>query len=444
MKKKAIKLFSIYLVALFLSANLVIAISASDNATNDNTVPFDFSEQARSIYLYSCDANRTIFSFGENEIIAVGPAAKIMTGLIACEILSHDIDRYVSITSDMVKDVSGNSMQLKEGMILTVNDLLYGTICGGNNDAAQSLALLCDTSLSEFVQRMNLYASSLGMSNTVFSNPTGLDNTQSQTTITDVAKLVKKASKNDLYMEISSAKSHKISEYFTVYNRNALISQFSAQGYLNKNANGIIAGSTDTSGYMVATVAKKEGTSYICIVMGAILEDRCIYSYYIANKLTDFAFDNFGFKKVISANDDIHSINVNFALAQKNNSNFVCTVPKDVYAYIPNNLDVNDLQYKIYLHSNEIEAPISANTIVGGVDIYHDDMIVARSTLITKDDVEKNNILFYLNTMKRFLISRYFILFLVILIPSVIIYLYIDHIRSRHKKVRTVTFRRFY
>ena len=297
MKKKTVKFFSFLFVAITLFVNTAVSTSASGNTIDAFGEEMEFSNKARAIYLYSTNANKVLFSTGDNEIMDVGPIAKVMTGLIACETLSDRLHTPVNITTQMVNGVSGNSMQLKDGMTLEIEDLLFGTICGGNNDAAQAIAMICESNISAFVQRMNAYASELGMTNTHFSNPTGLDDTPSQTTISDVAKLVKKASKNELYMKISSAKSRKISDEITVLNRNALISQFSDQRYYNKNAKGIIAGSTNSSGYTVATYADNGNTSYICIVMGAVAEADHTYSYYIANKLIDFAFNNFSSKK---------------------------------------------------------------------------------------------------------------------------------------------------
>ena len=408
-------------------------------AESEDISGFDFSDKAKAVYLYSYDADRVVFCQGEQNLLSPGPTAKIMTGLIACEAFANNLDKQILITEEMVEGVSGNSMNLREGMRVSVRDLIYGTICGCNNDAAQALAIVCEGTLASFVKRMNEYASSLYMKSTRYANPTGLNSASAKTTVYDAALLADHAAKNQLYMQISTASSYKFlldgKDSVTMYNRNALVSQFSEQGYINKDAQGIIAGKDD-SGFLVCATAEKKDMKYLCVVMGAETDADEIYSYYIANALFDYAFSNYTIKKIASKGDKLTTLTVNFAIEQGKDASVVCVLPEDIYAFLPKDADVaSELKYKLYFHEEQLCAPLPQNTVVGGVDIYHDGIMVATSKLITRDDVEANSILLFLNTSKSFLTGRFFIIFICTSVVLLSFYIFFIMKHSRRKKV---------
>jgi len=439
MKRKALKFFSLIFVLTVLFSTSIIFISAESSFTDD------YSDYAEAIYLYNCSFKKELYCVGENKSLAVGPTAKIMTGLIACEMFKNDLDRAVPVSKEMLQDISGNVMGLKAGMTVTVKDLLYGTICGGNNDAAQVLAITACGSVASFVDQMNLYARKLYMKNTQYSNPTGLDDLPSRTTLQDTLKLALAASKNSLYTEISSTSMYKLSvDGMTVYNRNALISQFSAQGYINKSAKGLIAGSTESGGYSLATFVSKGDMNYICIVMGAEADANEIYSYFIANSLLNSIPRKYSIKKIVSANETLGKLDVDLAITDKNGATVPYTIPEDIHAYLPNDADFSKISYKSYFHNKKLAAPIEKGTCIGGIDVYYGDELVASSPLVAKKSVEKNYILSALSGMKRFFGGRFFIIFIVIFVPSLVFYIYVVSIQSRRKKVSTIKYKRFY
>ena len=149
MKRNFLKFFSLICVLTFLLLASVIFVSAQSSYEDD------FSDYAEAIYLYNCDFKKELYCTGENKVLGVGPTAKIMTGLIACEIFADKLDQTVMISKEMLEGVSGNVMGLKPGMSVTLRDLIYGTVCGGNNDAAQVLAITAHGSVASFVDKMN-------------------------------------------------------------------------------------------------------------------------------------------------------------------------------------------------------------------------------------------------------------------------------------------------
>lgn len=438
--KITIKIFICFLLLLISTFTFALLTSAKSAFE----VKCDNSEYADAIYFYSYDAKTVLYSKNEKKIIYPASTVKIMTGLIACEKLENKLSESVTITEEMLEHHGGTSMGLKVGMTLTIQDIIYGAICGSSNDAAQALAVICSGSIDKFVSEMNRYATELNMTSTVYKNPTGLDESGAQTTVYDVAILSKAAAKNSLYMTVSSAKNYnykKDGNDAIIYNRNALISHFTATQYLNEYASGLNAGSTDKGGYVVSTILKANGTSYLCIVMGAKNDDGDIYSYKIANDLTNKAISTFGNVKISSKNEKITTLPIDCALSTDKEISVSCVTEDDVYAFIPKNIDLKKkLEYRVYFHDTELIAPINEGDVLGGINIYLDGVLIGSTRIISATTLEGNDFLIFMKNMKSFLISRYFLIFIFIAIPSLAAFLYINYMKNRRKNVRYIKF----
>lgn len=440
--RKTIKLPIALLAFLFITLLSIPSFAASKNGVD---LSVDHANKAKAVYLYSFDGDRVLVSAGGDKILAPVSTAKMMAGLLVCERYYDKINDKLTVTSEMLQGHQGTSMGLKAGMSLTLKDLFFGTVCGNNNDAALAMASYCAGSVSAFVDEMNKYAKRLDMRNTNYTDPTGMDN-KATTTLDDVAKLSRKAVDTPLYLEASSLPSYTVSiegEALTVFNRNALISQFSAQGYTNKNANGLIAGSTEESGYMLCTYVEKNGERLLCIVMGAMADANEIYSYAIANSLIDKSLGRFSMQKIVSAGEAIHSEPIELAIADNGKATVVCTVPEDVFSYLPKEFDPKLITQKVYMHEQTLKAPIMQGVIVGGVDFYYDGEYITSSRLTVGKSVESSSLLSLLDEMRSFFLGRIFWITIIVSVPSIIVYAFIKR-RALRKSTQIVRFKRFY
>ena len=198
MKYKLIRFISLVL----LTSLLVVSLSFEAYA---NTPEVPDTSNAEFVYLYNTNTQKVIYSKNSTKKLFPGSAVKIMTGLIACEMLGDRLNDTLIITEEMLANVQGNNVKLRAGMRVTVEDLLYGVLCGGGNDASQAAATLCSGDIYTFVHAMNAKAKSLGMKNTFFTNPTGLDDEEMYSTLSDIIILAREAANNPLYLKISSA-----------------------------------------------------------------------------------------------------------------------------------------------------------------------------------------------------------------------------------------------
>lgn len=444
--KKSAEIFCAF-AALFILF-LLPCFTVKANASDISEIEFDIPDEAGAVYLYSYDADRVLLCKNGYEQIPPASTAKVMTGLIFCEFYSDRLDDRITLTEEMLYGVKGNSMNLQVGMTVTYKDLLYGTVCGGNNDAAQALAIACMGSVKDSVREMNAFAKLLYMNNTHYDNPTGYDSNGAYTTLNDSAKLMHRAAKNSLYMEASSAVKFEFApEGFsaTVINsRNALANGFSSNGYINKYANGIIAGNTDLGGYVLAAQAEKNGMKYLCLIMGASADGKYIYSYYTANKLFDRVFGEYSYKKIADAGDVFEKTDVSLSVDNGERGYLSCVLAEDAYAFLPDETDLKkDITFVTYLHDASLQAPVKQGSVLGGVDVYANGVFVGSYKLVARSDVEANYILYFLKEMKDFFTSRLFILTVALSVPAITVYLVIDKRKTRYKRVGTIKFQKF-
>lgn len=443
MNKRFVGFFSFLLIIAAILPCFTVSIHAKTEAP-------DISN-AKAVCLYNINTDKNILSSNMQKKIFPASAVKMMTGLIACEILASRLDERITVTEEMLAVSRGNNIRLKAGMSVSLKDLLYGILCGGGNDASLVLASVCGGSIEGFVGIMNEKAEEWGMNSTHFTNPTGLDDSNMYSTLADIMIIAKKAYANELYLEASSAMSYVYtpdgySEQIKFFNRNALISTFYAIGYRNLYASGLIAGNTDLGGYCVITYAEKEDTGYICAVMGAEADEETIYSYEIANKLLDYAFENYYHVRIAQSGQYICDIPIRLAMpdTDEEQTSVKCVIQDDVYALTYIGISADDLRYRYYFHDEEPEAPVVVGEIVGGVDIIYNEEIIGTAKLVTAEEAQASGILLFLDGMRELFTGRLFWLCVIFFVLMFGVYYYFETLRFKHKKTKKINYRNYY
>jgi len=405
-------IFATLLLFCFLAV-AILPISAKKAETPSLPDP-PSTASAKAVYLYNFESDRAIVSQNADERIAPASTVKIASGLVAIEALSHRLDEVISVTSDMLVTKRGARLGLKVGDELSVQDLLYASICGGYNDATDILAYLVSGSYTSFVVRLNQKATEWGMTDTCYKNATGMDETGMVTTLADVVTLSRHAIENSLYMTVSSAISYSFvlrnsGENMPIYNRNALISPYYYQGCQSKYAKGLIAGMTDKGGHCVATYAEYSGSRYLCVVMGAGGTSNGIpNSFSLAYKLLQHAFLNCVYTPIALEGEVMCEATVQLALPtdKEGVATVPCALQSDLYALLPEDVDSEDLTFRTFLHRDVLSAPITTGSVVGGVDVYYGDTWLCHAKLIATEDVERNAMLATLHAMRNAIFSR--------------------------------------
>lgn len=219
---------------------------------------------AQSAVVIEAETGTVLFNENMNERRAMASTTKIMTAILTIE--AGDLDREFTVDSFAIM-VEGTSMGLCEGDRVSRRDLLYGIMLPSGNDAANAAAVSVSGSVAAFVEKMNAKAGALGLKDTHFANPSGLDASGHYTTAYDLAMLTAYAMKNEVFREIACCKSKDV-EFGnppykrTLYNSNKMLTRYDG-------AVGVKPGFTDNARRCLVSAAERDGTTLIAVTLNA-------------------------------------------------------------------------------------------------------------------------------------------------------------------------------
>jgi len=213
------------------------------------------STSAASAILMDADSGRVLYAHRADEKRLIASTTKIMTALVALE--QGDLRAVYTVTADDMAE--GSSMYLRKGETLTLETLLYGLMLASGNDAALAVAHCVSGDLGRFVGLMNEKARALGMKNSSFANPNGLDHEKHYSTAEDMAILAKYALENDVFRRIVSTSSITI-DGRTLSNHNKLLR--TCEGCI-----GLKTGYTKAAGRTLVSAATRNGQTLIAVTL---------------------------------------------------------------------------------------------------------------------------------------------------------------------------------
>ncbi len=191
---------------LVLLACAIIVIISGITEKSEMVVNSKIYDNARSTIVMDVGTGRILYEKNAYEKLLPASITKILTCIVAIE--NYDLDRLVVVTDEMIK-TNGSSIYLASGDVISIRDLLYGLMLCSGNDAAKVLSFVLSGEESDFIDLMNKTAKKIGMKNSYFNNPSGLDEeTKNYTTAYDMALLTSYASKNEEFKKIASTKEY--------------------------------------------------------------------------------------------------------------------------------------------------------------------------------------------------------------------------------------------
>lgn len=421
--KKIIPLF--LTVCMFLS--LIIPILAEDEENYD---PPEL-QNITSASVYCVEEDRFIYGYNEEKQVYPTSTVKLMVAVLAVEAFGEELDKKITVPVEAILSVQGNNIKLKRDEVLTARELLYALICGGANDAAAVLAYEISGSVEAFVEKMNEKAKEIGAVNTKYTNVSGIHHPAMVTTSKDTAIIAAYAAHSEFICEVSSAEKYVIeatnkSSARTIYNKNYYFATNLQYKYIWSVPRGLNAGFTNEGGYCVATTASKDGLTYVVTVMGADEDDDYIYSYTEAAKLVKWALKAYGYKTVLSTSDMICEVPVRLA----SRVDYVALFPSElIELYLPVDVNVEtDVKISWELTTEYFTAPVSEGEIGGTLTISFEDKergdsFTGHYTLITRNNVDRNNFLYILDLLKMLFETSVFKITLFIIIVAIIGYI---------------------
>lgn len=335
-----------------------------------------------------------LFGKNENDIKKMASTTKIMTAIVVLENTS-DLSEIV-VVSKKAASIGGSRLGLSFNSQITVKDLLYGLLLCSGNDSAIALAEFISENVENFANLMNQKALALGLSNTHFVTPHGLDNENHYTTAYELALLTKYALENKIFSEIVSTHSYSVAingNTKIINNTNELL------GYLN-GVYGVKTGFTNGANRCLVTACKRGDLDIICVVLGA---DTKKFRTQDSIKLIEYTFANFemiDINSIIQKNfskwQSIKTFSVN-----KGISNNVQTSlqPFPFSKYPVKKTDVNNIFTNI-LCSYNFEAPLLSKTKIGTLNCYINNSKICSLNIYSTNTILKKSPFFY---FKRFI-----------------------------------------
>ncbi|MGM9590427.1 MAG: D-alanyl-D-alanine carboxypeptidase family protein [Faecousia sp.] len=211
---------------------------------------------AQKAYVLDAVSGRVLLEKNADQQSLIASTTKIMTALLVCE-QCNVLDR-MRIPKEAV-GIEGSSMYLQEGEILTIQELLYGLMLRSGNDAAVALAIYCGGTVEGFAELMNDKARNLGLKNTHFVNPNGLDAPDHYSSARDLAVLAAYAMENPVFYKTVSAKNIKIGDRYLT-NHNKLL-------WRVEGADGVKTGYTKAAGRILVSSATRDNRRIIAVTI---------------------------------------------------------------------------------------------------------------------------------------------------------------------------------
>ncbi|MHC0036065.1 D-alanyl-D-alanine carboxypeptidase family protein [Pseudoneobacillus sp. C159] len=232
---------------------------------NSETKASGVSVSASAAVLMDQESGRVLFEKGAHEKRRIASITKIMTAILAIE--SGKLENTVTV-SDKATRAEGSSVYLKPNEKIKLEHLVYGLMLRSGNDTAEAIAEYVGGSLDGFVYLMNLKAQEIGMANTHFANPHGLDNYENHySTAYDMALLTRYAMQNETYRVISGTKVYKApnpnEKWDRVWrNKNRMLTKY-------KYSTGGKTGFTKRANRTLVSTAKKGDMELISVTLNA-------------------------------------------------------------------------------------------------------------------------------------------------------------------------------
>lgn len=351
----------------------------------------DLSINARSYVVLDRKSKKVLIGKNEYTKAKMASTTKIMTATIILE--NCNLDDIVTISKKSA-NTGGSRLGLKTNDKISVLNLLYGLLLCSGNDAAVALAEYCSGSIPEFCNLMNQKAIELGLTNSHFETPHGLDSDGHYTTAYELALITDYALKNSTFVKIVNTKNHtiQINNYpKNLSNTNELL------GVLD-GVYGVKTGFTNGANRCLVTACKRNNMDLICIVLGC---DTKKFRGQDSTKLINYCFDNFEYVNIRNLlthklndwkNDNKNYFNIIKGVSTKLDIKFsdpssdVIPIKKD---------EINNINVRFSINKN-LAAPITVNNIIGNYEIFSSTNTIYSGDIISNNTIDKKNIKYYL------------------------------------------------
>lgn len=342
---------------------------------------------SRIALIYDRASGRILYEKNGNKQTPMASTTKIMTAIVVLE--NANLKDIVTIDAKAA-GTGGSRLEIKKNDKITVNDLLYGLMLRSGNDAAVALANYVGGSIEGFAEMMNNKAEEMGLKNSHFIVPHGLDNKGHYTTAYELAKMADYALKIDKFKEIVSTKSTTITINGyprTITNTNQLLGSISG-------VYGVKTGFTNGAGRCLVSACKREDLDIITVIIGADTSNQRTADTIKLIKYVNEKFDMVNLQEIIEKKfkqwKDINEGRIYVNKGVKNGVElYLDEFPYKTMAVEKDKIDTIEIEINSLFY---LESPVNEKQIIGNAKIMIDGKVLKILDIYNKDEIRKKDV----------------------------------------------------
>jgi len=346
----------------------------------------DVTPNAKSAILIEAETGKVLYEKNKQEQVAIASLTKMMSQIVILEQIEEGKIKWDDIVtaSSNASGYGGTQIYLQPGEKMTVEDLFKGVTMASANDAVVALAEYVAGSEDAFVKMMMEKASELGLKNTNFVNPTGLDQEGHYSTAEDLAVIARELVINHpKILEFSSLYEDYLRENtdnkFWLVNTNKLIRFY-------EGADGLKTGFTDAAKYCMTVTAKRNNMRLIAIVLG---EDVSKVRNAETTALLDYGFQSYQANKIKDKGTVIDKIQ----LERSDKKELELILKDDIQ--VLEQIGTQNKQYQEKTKLNNYTLPIKKGDTLGKLQLYDQNQLIGEYDLIASEEARKQTLLSY-------------------------------------------------
>ena len=458
-----IKFFFIKAACLFFSMLLVLIFSVSSIA--DNFYKFDVDVKSKAVYFVNEDTGTVVYDKNPDEKVPSAALVKLMTvSLILDNVPSEEMDDFLGTKIEATGEIfdrlfrkKASNVDIRKGEEVPVIDLLYASILASACEATMMLVdhvtktwpKIFGRNVDEFVDFMNSKKlhEAIGLKNTNFTDPDGLDDVEQQTTARDAYKLTKHCLKNALLKKIATTSTYKMAATGFHPNPRDIIHTnhmtnigVGGRRYYDKRVLGLKTGAYDDYFNLISS-AHDDSYTYILVVLGAPKTKGENSAFVDSNNLYDYAFKNLKFETVSIPGEKLIPNNVKVKLG-KGTDNLVLTSRRQITLLLPKAIDRSTIFWDTSQLPKEVWAPLRKGQVVGQVNLKLANKVVDSIDAVVCEDVPLDFIAAVYSCMVQLFKYLWLIILLVVVLLIFLWFVSRSSFVRRRKNKRRIKFKK--
>ena len=362
-----------------------------------NAEDLKLAENAKSAILIEASTGKILFEKNADEKLHPASMTKMMSMLLIIEAIENGVIKWDQIVtvSENASSMGGSQILLETGEKMSVRDLFKGVAIASGNDAVVALAEAVAGNVNNFVSMMNKRASELGLTNTNFKNPHGLDDANHYSSSRDMSLVARELVKHKEVLEYTKIYEDYLRENtdrkIWLVNTNRLVRFYDG-------VDGLKTGYTEDAGYCMTATAEKNGMRIIAVVMG---EETSKIRNQEVSEMLDYAFAQYKVINMLKSKDALGKYRV-----ENGKEEYVKVMPKGEATVVKKKSE-KDGKFSYDIKINSLKAPLKVGDNVGEIIIKENDNNVMTLKLTVDRNVEKANFIdLFLRNVKDMIIGN--------------------------------------